>query len=53
MSVKLNSTDFQSDGFTLDDCVAVVQWLENNGVDLLEVSGGNYETPAMIMGQRG
>lgn len=53
VSIKLNSTDFQSDGFTLDDCVAVVQWLENNGVDLLEVSGGNYETPAMIMGKRG
>ncbi|MDG1210660.1 MAG: NADH:flavin oxidoreductase/NADH oxidase family protein [Paracoccaceae bacterium] len=53
VSIKLNSTDFQSDGFTLDDCVAVVQWLENNGVDLLEVSGGNYEIPAMVMGKRG
>ena len=26
---------------------------ENNGVDLLEVSGGNYEIPAMDMGKRG
>ncbi|MEZ5652909.1 MAG: NADH:flavin oxidoreductase/NADH oxidase family protein [Burkholderiaceae bacterium] len=50
VSVKLNSTDFQAGGFTLDECARVANWLEQAGVDLLEISGGNYEAPAMIVG---
>ena len=53
LSVKLNSADFQQGGFTLEDCAQVAKWLEDAGIDLLEVSGGNYETPAMLMGRRG
>ncbi|MEM7057104.1 MAG: NADH:flavin oxidoreductase/NADH oxidase family protein [Pseudomonadota bacterium] len=53
LSVKLNSSDFQQGGFTLDDCAQVAKWLEEAGIDLLELSGGNYENPAMIMGKRG
>lgn len=53
ISVKLNSADFQNGGFDLNDCVQVATWLEEAGVDLLELSGGNYESPAMIMGRRG
>ncbi len=53
LSVKLNSSDFQQGGFTLEDCARVASWLEDAGIDLLEVSGGNYESPAMIMGKRG
>jgi 2,4-dienoyl-CoA reductase-like NADH-dependent reductase (Old Yellow Enzyme family) len=47
VSVKLNSSDFQSGGFTNEDCLQVVSWLNDCGVDLLEVSGGNYEQVAL------
>ena len=43
VAVKLNSSDFQKGGFTLDECVQVVQWLNEAGIDLLEISGGTYE----------
>lgn len=43
ISVKLNSSDFVKGGFTLDESVQVVQWLNDAGIDLLEVSGGTYE----------
>ena len=52
ISVKLNSTDFQKGAFTLEDCQQVVKWLGDEGVDLLEISGGTYEQPAMV-GNRG
>jgi 2,4-dienoyl-CoA reductase-like NADH-dependent reductase (Old Yellow Enzyme family) len=48
VSVKLNSSDFVKGGFTLDECVQVVKWLNDAGVDLLEVSGGTYEQLAFF-----
>lgn len=48
VSVKLNSSDFQKGGFTLDECVQVAQWLGEDGVDLLEISGGSYEQLSLI-----
>ena len=50
ISVKLNSSDFQQGGFSHQDCLRVVRWLEAEGVDLLEISGGNYEQPSMMAG---
>lgn len=47
VAVKLNSADFQRGGFTADDAKQVVQWLNDLGVDLVELSGGSYEAPAM------
>ena len=47
VAVKLNSADFQRGGFTEDDSRAVVAALALEDVDLIEVSGGNYESPAM------
>ena len=47
VAVKLNSADFQRGGFDVDDATAVVRMLGNLGVDLVEVSGGTYESPAM------
>ena len=47
VSVKLNSADFQRGGFDVDDATAVVRMLGDLGVDLVEVSGGTYESPAM------
>lgn len=46
--VKLNSDDFRKGGFTNDDCLRVVQWLNTETLDLLEVSGGNYEQPVLL-----
>jgi len=46
--VKLNSSDFQKGGFTHAECLEVVRWLGEAGIDLLEISGGNYEQPALI-----
>jgi 2,4-dienoyl-CoA reductase-like NADH-dependent reductase (Old Yellow Enzyme family) len=45
VSVKLNSSDFQRGGFTFDEALAVVAALNREGVDLLEITGGNYESP--------
>jgi 2,4-dienoyl-CoA reductase-like NADH-dependent reductase (Old Yellow Enzyme family) len=52
VSVKLNSADFQQGGFTSDECLQVVRWLEQEGIDLLEVSGGTYEQPQMVVAGR-
>jgi len=48
IGVKLNSSDFQKGGFSLDECITVVSMLEDAGVDLVEISGGNYEQPALL-----
>jgi len=43
ISVKLNSSDFQKGGFSLDECIQVARWLGETKIDLLEISGGTYE----------
>jgi 2,4-dienoyl-CoA reductase-like NADH-dependent reductase (Old Yellow Enzyme family) len=48
VGVKLNSADFQRGGFTEEESMNVVVALANEGVDLLEISGGNYERPVMM-----
>lgn len=48
LAVKLNSADFQKGGFSFPDCIQVARWLEEKGVDLIEISGGNYEQPSMF-----
>ena len=47
VGVKLNSADFQKGGFDAKDAAAVVQMLNHESVDLVEISGGSYESPAM------
>jgi 2,4-dienoyl-CoA reductase-like NADH-dependent reductase (Old Yellow Enzyme family) len=47
IGVKLNSADFLRGGFTVEESMTVARSLEAAGIDLLEVSGGNYESPAM------
>lgn len=48
VGIKLNSADFQRGGFSEEESRDVVRALVNEGVDLLEISGGTYETPAMV-----
>ncbi|MGW7242987.1 NADH:flavin oxidoreductase/NADH oxidase family protein [Streptomyces sp. NPDC054804] len=47
VAVKLNSADFQRGGFDADDARQVIEMLTPLGVDLVELSGGSYESPAM------
>jgi 2,4-dienoyl-CoA reductase-like NADH-dependent reductase (Old Yellow Enzyme family) len=47
VAVKLNSADFQRGGFDADDAQKVIQMLAPLGVDVVELSGGSYESPAM------
>lgn len=47
LSVKLNSADFQRGGFEEAESLAAIAALDELGVDLLEISGGTYERPAM------
>lgn len=47
VSVERNSADFQCGGFTEEQSRNVVQALATEKVDLIEISGGNYESPAM------
>lgn len=48
VSVKINSADFQRGGFSAEDSQTVVRWLDAEGVDLIEISGGSYEQPSMM-----
>lgn len=48
VAVKLNSSDFQKGGFAFEECLQVIDWLNEVGVDFLEISGGSYEQPAMM-----
>ncbi|MGX2995029.1 NADH:flavin oxidoreductase/NADH oxidase family protein [Streptomyces sp. JNUCC 64] len=47
VAVKLNSADFQRGGFDADDARRVITMLAPLDVDLVELSGGSYESPAM------
>lgn len=47
IGIKLNSADFQQGGFSEDESLAVIQALHEEGIDLVELSGGTYEAPAM------
>ena len=48
VSVKLNSADFQRGGFAFEDSLQVARWLQDAGVDLIEISGGTYEQPKLL-----
>lgn len=49
VAVKLNSSDFSKGGFTHEDSLAVVKMLcEQETVDLIDLSGGNYESLATL-----
>ncbi len=47
VAIKLNSADFQKGGFSQEDSARIVEMI-NGKVDLLEISGGNYEQMALF-----
>lgn len=47
IGIKLNSADFQRGGFSEDESLDVIAALADGGIDMIEISGGTYEAPAM------
>lgn len=47
VTVKLNSADFQRGGITEEEVIYVFKVIDEAGIDLIEISGGSYEAPAM------
>lgn len=47
VGVKLNSADFQRGGFDVEDAAKVIDMIAPLNVDMVELSGGSYEVPAM------
>jgi 2,4-dienoyl-CoA reductase-like NADH-dependent reductase (Old Yellow Enzyme family) len=47
VGIKLNSADFQRGGFTEVESLGAIKALAKAGIDLIEISGGTYEEPAM------
>jgi 2,4-dienoyl-CoA reductase-like NADH-dependent reductase (Old Yellow Enzyme family) len=48
VALKLNSADFQQGGFTHADCLQLIRLLNEEKVDLLEITGGTYEQPSFF-----
>lgn len=46
ISIKINSNDFAEGAWTSEDMKTMAQRLEEAGVDLIELSGGTYESMA-------
>lgn len=53
LGIKINSADFQRGGFDADDFRTVVEMLDKEALDFIEISGGNYESQAMMSGPSG
>ncbi|HBS41111.1 MAG TPA: NADH oxidase [Oceanospirillales bacterium] len=53
IGIKMNSADFQRGGFDEGDATTVAKALAAEGIDLIEISGGSYETPALVTGNTG
>ncbi|KZY40352.1 MULTISPECIES: NADH:flavin oxidoreductase/NADH oxidase family protein [unclassified Oleiphilus] len=48
IGIKLNSADYSKGGFSHEESMEVVETLAKAGIDLLEISGGTYESPSMV-----
>ncbi len=52
IGIKINSADFQRGGFTEEESVEVIKMLSEEGIDMIEISGGTYEAPAMMFSKQ-
>ena len=52
IGIKINSADFQRGGFSEEESMEVIQILSKEGIDMIEISGGTYEKPAMVKGSK-
>jgi 2,4-dienoyl-CoA reductase-like NADH-dependent reductase (Old Yellow Enzyme family) len=46
--VKINSEDFLTSGFTVEEMIEVAHMLEKHGMDAIEMSGGTFESGKLI-----
>ncbi|GAA5902154.1 hypothetical protein JCM6882_006715 [Rhodosporidiobolus microsporus] len=44
LAIKINSADFSEGGMTPEESRQVCEWLDAKGIDLIELSGGTYES---------
>ena len=51
ISVKINSSDFLRGGLTDQESATICKALDSKGIDLIEISGGNYENLAIFRGK--
>jgi len=47
VGIKLNSADFQREGLSEEESAEAIAALAAEGIDLVEISGGSFEAPAM------
>ena len=52
VEIKIKSADFQRGGFEEEESMEVIGILSKLGIDMIEISGGTYEKPAMVKGTR-
>jgi 2,4-dienoyl-CoA reductase-like NADH-dependent reductase (Old Yellow Enzyme family) len=52
IGLKLNSNDFQEGGFNERESMRVLEMMQEDGIDLVEISGGSYEARVMFDGSR-
>ena len=43
LGVRINVSDYLPKGFTMAEAIETIQWLENDTVDLVDLSGGSYD----------
>lgn len=48
IGIKINSADFQRGAFSEEESLEVIKMLAEEGMDMIEVSGGTYEKAAMM-----
>jgi 2,4-dienoyl-CoA reductase-like NADH-dependent reductase (Old Yellow Enzyme family) len=48
IGIKMNIDDFKEGGMTPIEAVNIIETLESRGLDLIELSGGSYESPVMM-----
>lgn len=48
IGLKLNSSDFQKGGYSIEHCLELIRTLNQLPLDLLELSGGTYEQPQLL-----
>jgi 2,4-dienoyl-CoA reductase-like NADH-dependent reductase (Old Yellow Enzyme family) len=46
--VKINSADFLEGGLTLEEMIRISHWLEDRGMNAIEMSGGTFESGKRI-----
>ncbi|KAI0842605.1 NADH oxidase [Hypoxylon sp. FL0890] len=46
LAIKINSVEFQDAGFATEEAAQLVELLEAHRFDIVELSGGTYESPA-------